>query len=146
MTRYTTTVDGEIAIRDTVFEMAPADLRFCFGLVDDTDAGSGAAGPLFKQNKEFCLFEAQIDDVGRAGPSVASPTRCFGSLAISVLSKDSAKEITNRRFLEQVSGWFTEKTIRGIRFRTFQPVSPTRLMGFTSYTGVINFDFEIVKE
>lgn len=145
MTWHTSTVDGDIAIRDTVFEKADAAMRFCFGLSDDTDAGQASAGPLFKQNGDFFMFESEIVDVERAGPGRASPLRCYGTLAISLMTKNS-REIHHRKLLEQTARWFAEKTIRGIRFRSFLPVSSTQLIGFTSHSGVINFDFEMTQE
>ena len=146
MTWHTSTVDGDIVIRDTIFEKADAAMRFCFGLGDDTDAGQTAAGPLFKQDGDFFMFEAEIVDVERAGPSRSSPFRCFGTLGFSLMTKNSSRELHHRKLLEQTARWFADKTIRGIRFRSFLPVSTTQLIGFTSYSGVINFDFEMTQE
>lgn len=146
MTWHTSTVDGDIVIRETIFEHAAADLRFCFGLDDDTDAGLSGSGALFTQGRDFLMFESEILDAERAGPSSASPTRCYGALAITLFSKNPAKQITHRKQLEQIASWFSNKTLRSVRFRTFVPVSMSRLMGFASYAGVINFDFEMTQE
>ena len=134
-----------IDCREVVFENAPVGTRFAFGLADDTDAGDTAAGPLFKQDGDFYLFEFDVDTTRRAGPGVNSPTRCWGTLAISLQTKDQGREIRFMRQLEQVASWFAEKTVRDIRFRTFTPLPRSRLIGFTSYQGVINFDFEVTK-
>lgn len=134
-----------IHCREAVFDSVDPGTRFAFGLADDTDAGNTAAGPLFKQDRDFFLFEFDVDTTRRAGPGVNSPTRCWGTLAISLQTKDQGREIRFMRQLEQAASWFAEKTVRGIRFRTFTPLPRSRLIGFTSYQGVINFDFEMIN-
>lgn len=137
--------DSLAFIREIVFEQVAPGTRFAFSFTDDADVGDLQAGPLFDQNEEFFLFEAEIADIKRAGASAVSPTRCRGELVVSLLTKDSMREIPNKRRLEEVSNWFAEQTIRGIRFRTFTPLSTTKVMGFTSYSGVLNFDFDISR-
>ena len=137
--------EAMIHCREAVFDSVGPGTRFAFGLADDTDVGDMAAGPLFKQDNDFFLFEFDVDTTRRAGPGVNSPTRCWGTLAISLQTKDQGREIRFMRQLEQVASWFAEKTVRDIRFRTFTPLPRSRLIGFTSYQGVINFDFEITK-
>lgn len=129
-------------IREIVFDNAPPTARFAFSFVEDEDVGSMQAGPLFDQNEDFLLFETEVSEVRRAGVSSASPTRCWGELAITLHSKNGLKEIRHRGDLESVATWFAEKTIRGIRFRTFTPLSTSRVNGFVAYGGVLNFDFE----
>lgn len=137
--------DSLAIIRDIVFERAAPGTRFAFSFTDDQDAGDLQTGPLFDQNEEFFLFEAELVGTRRAGVSAVSPTRCWGELVVSLLTKDSMREIPNKRRLEGVSNWFAEQTIRGIRFRTFTPLSTAKVMGFTSYSGVLNFDFDISR-
>lgn len=138
-------VDAEIVVRDTVFDRAPADLRFAFDFTEAHDAGQVGAGPLFSQNDDFFLFETEIDDSGRAGPSQASPIRCWGHLALALYTKDGDRKFAHLRQLEGVSRWFADQTLQGVRFRSFIPTSASRVMGFTSYGGVISFAFEISR-
>jgi hypothetical protein len=135
--------DAYAAIREIAISRADPTLRYAFDFTEDTDVGDTASGPLFKQDQDFLLLEAEVDQGGRAGPSIASPRRYFGSLFVSVLTKSSGKDLTHLRNLEDFSSWYADKTIRGIRFRTFTPTGNPRLLGFTAYTGVINFDFEL---
>ena len=140
---FTYVADALSAIRKIAIDNAPPTLRYAFDFTEDTDVGDTAAGPLFKQDLDFLLLEPEIEQGGRAGPSIASPLRYYGSLYVSVLSKAGGKDLTHLRNLEDFSAWYADKTIRGIRFRTFTPTGNPRLLGFTAYTGVINFDFEI---
>ncbi len=141
----TSITEALIDCREVVFDNATAGMRFAFGLADDTDAGDTASGPLFKQDLDFALFEFDVDSSRRAGPGTFSPTRHWGTAAISIQTKEAGREIFYMRQLEQYASWFAEKTIRDIRFRTFTPLPRSRLIGFTSYQGVINFDFEVTK-
>lgn len=140
---FTYVADALSAIRKIAIDNAAPTLRYAFDFTEDTDVGDTAAGPLFKQDQDFLLLETEVEQSERAGPSVASPLRYYGSLYVSVLSKSSGKDLTHLRNLEDFSAWYADKTIRGIRFRTFTPTGNPRLLGFTAYTGVINFDFEI---
>lgn len=135
--------DSEAIIRELVLDQADPVLRYAFDFSEDTDVGLSNAGPLFKQDADFVLFESEVDNTFRAGPSQVSPTRCQGILAITLFTKDGAKALTHARQLEDISYWFANKTIRLVRFRPFTPLSTTRVMGFTAYSGVINFDFEL---
>lgn len=140
---FTYVADALSTIRKIAIDNAAPTLRYAFDFTEDTDVGDTAAGPLFKQDQDFLLLETEVEQSERAGPSVASPLRYYGSLYVSVLSKSSGKDLTHLRNLEDFSAWYADKTIRGIRFRTFTPTGNPRLLGFTAYTGVINFDFEI---
>lgn len=139
MTSY---VDALTAVRDIVFEKVPADLRFAFDFIEAEDLSPLQAGPLFRQDADFVLFEAEVDTSRRAGPSQVSPTRWWGTLAIAVNTKKIGQDIPYQRQLEQLANWFAEQTINDIRFRTFTPLSMSRVRGFASYSGVLNFDFE----
>lgn len=140
---FTYVADALSAIRKIAIDNAAPTLRYAFDFTEDTDVGDTAAGPLFKQDQDFLLLETEVEQSERAGPSVASPLRYYGSLYVSAMTKTSGKDLTHLRNLEDFSAWYADKTIRGIRFRTFTPTGNPRLMGFTAYTGVINFDFEI---
>lgn len=135
-------VEALADIRDVVFANAPANMRFAFDFVYAEDVSDHQAGSLFDQDEDFYLFEAEVDTVRRAGPSRVSPTRYWGSLSISVNTKVFGREIPYLQALETISSWFAEKTIGDIRFRTFTPMSTSRVRGFDSYSGVLSFDFE----
>lgn len=140
---FTYVADALSAIRKIAIDNAAPTLRYAFDFTEDTDVGDTASGPLFKQDQDFLLLEPEIEQSERAGPSIASPLRYYGALYVSVLTKSSGKDLTHLRNLEDFSAWYADKTIRGIRFRTFTPTGNPPLLGFTAYTGVINFDFEI---
>lgn len=129
-------------IQDIVFENIDPTLRFTFEPMSARDVSGQYVGSLFEQNEAFVMFEAEIDDTRRAGPSQASPGRAYGGLTICLYTKNIDNAIADSRLVEVFSGWFAEKTVKGIRFRTFVPLKPSKLMGFTVYSGMLNFDFE----
>lgn len=135
--------DFEVAVRDRVFDMAGTGYRFSFEATDAIDASDNDAGALFDQNEDFWLFEADIDDTGRAGPGASSPRRAWGSLSLTLFTKAPVNKVPALRELETVAGWFRDQTVGGIRFRSFLPVQPARIQGFTAYSGVITCAFEL---
>jgi hypothetical protein len=143
MTMLTSMVDLHIRMRDHVFYRAEPDMRFAFDIVDAIDVGDMQAGELFEQNEDFWLFEIEVEDVGRAGPGMNSPKRCSGSLSITLCTKAASNAVPSLASLETVARWFENQTIHGIRFRSFLPVRPAKIQGFTAYSGVMNCDFEI---
>lgn len=132
-------------IRDITLDNIGAVTRFAFSFSEDEDVSALNAGHLFQQNEDFFLFEADLVDSRRVGPSQASPTRCWGELTITLYTKNPARELFHKALVEAASDWFAEKTLRDIRFRTFIPLSTAKVMGFTSYSGAINFDFDISR-
>lgn len=138
-----TFADFQALIRDVVFSNAPAEMRFCFGLVNTEDASQNQAGDLFTQNGEFFIFEAETDRVGRAGPGHLSPRRVWATLSVTLASKETHDELELLRRLERVAGWFGDGTIGGVRFRQFVPLGSSSLMGFLAHDGVIGCDFEM---
>ena len=134
--------EAEKMFRDHVYAKAPADLLYAFDFAEGIDVSSNAVGPLMEQDDDFWLFEWYIDTVGRAGPSTTSPRRYWGTLDISVLTKAPRDKVKFTGMLESVANWFQDETVSGIRFRTFLPTPAAPLKGFTSYSGVINFEFE----
>ncbi|MCY1300095.1 hypothetical protein D9M68_747990 [compost metagenome] len=134
--------DALVEIREIAFDRAPADLRFAFDFAVAEDVGGLAAGPLFDQDGDFVLFESEVDDTRRAGVSEGAPTRAWGTLTLSLFTKNENREIPHLRQLEEISRWFADQTLREIRFRTFTPARTERPMGFTAYCGTINFDFD----
>jgi len=142
MTVLIDTVESLSRIQDIVFENAPADLLFGFEYHSGRDASGHVQNSMFDQNLDFVLFEAEIDTTRRAGPSRVSPGRAWGSLTITLHTKNSKSDITQKRRLEVLSAWFAEKTLKDIRFRTWLPLSTARVMGFMAYSGVLSFDFE----
>jgi hypothetical protein len=141
----TSITDLHTHVRDIVFNRAPEGLRFTFDLDEAQDLGTAQAGSLLEQNADFVLFDVEVIDVRRAGPSDASPQRCHGSLTLELFSKAPLDEVAYGRQLEQLGSWFADQTLLGIRFRSFLPLRRARAHGFVAYRGAINLDFEITK-
>lgn len=116
---------------------------YTFDLEEGIDASPEGVGAVFDQNENFWLLQFNIATGGRAGPGVVSPRRYWGELDLSVFVKGPRDRIRYTGMLENLAGWFRDQTIEGIRFRTFIPTPPAAIRGFTSYNGVINFEFEI---
>ena len=68
-------VAAEKLFRDYVYSKVSAEMLYAFDFAEGTDVSSNAVGALLEQDNDFWLFEWYIDDVGRAGPSRASPRR-----------------------------------------------------------------------
>ncbi len=143
MSMLTSMAELHTRMRDHVFASVVPGTRFAFDIVDAIDVGDLQAGELFEQNADFWLFEIDVEDVGRAGPGMNSPKRCSGSLSITFCTKTASNTVPSLASLEAVARWFENQTIQGIRFRSFLPVRPAKIQGFTAYSGVMNCDFEI---
>lgn len=135
-------IEAEKAVRDYIFTKVSNDMIYAFDFSEGDDVSSNAVGPLLEQDNDFWLFEWYIDRVGRAGPSIVSPRRYWGTLDISVFTKAPRDKVKFTGMLENVANWFQDETVSGVRFRTFSPTPAAPLKGFTAYSGVINFDFE----
>jgi hypothetical protein len=135
-------VAAEKLFRDFVFTKVSNNMLYAFDFDEGTDVSLNNAGALLEQDADFWLFEWHIEDSGRAGPGRDSPRRYWGALDLSVLTKGPRDKVKFTGLLEQVANWFQDETVSGIRFRTFVPTPAAPLKGFTSYSGVINFDFE----
>ena len=135
--------DFEKSVRDTIFENASPDLRFCFSLSSPVDASANQAGDLFRQNGDFLLVETNIQSVRRAGVSWDAPRRIYADLTLSWVTKDVANDLEKLDALEEISRWFSEQTINGVRYRQLIPLGGFPLMGFMSYDGTLNCDFEL---
>jgi len=147
MTMLIDTTESLARIRTIVFDNAAPDLLFSFEWLSARDySGQYADGSLFDQNNPFMIFDASVDEVKRAGPSLASPTRAWGTLGITLHTKNTDDDLSNLRQLEVFSAWFAEKTVRDIRFRTFTPLGTSRAKGFLTFSGVLSFDFEIQQK
>lgn len=142
MTALVDTTEALSRIQDLVFSRAPSELIYGFESFSALDVSGHVAGSMFDQNADFVLFESDIDTTRRAGPSQVSPGRAWGSLTISLHTKNTDSDIARKRDLEVFSSWFAEKTLLDIRFRTFTPLGAARVMGFLVYSGVLSFDFE----
>lgn len=142
MTWLTSMVEAEKLFREYVFTKVSSDMLYAFDFNEGCDVSSNAVGTLQEQDKDFWLFEWIIEEVGRAGPSIASPRRYWGALDISLLTKAPRDKVKFTALLENVANWFQDETVSGIRFRTFMPIPAAPQRGFTSYSGVINFEFE----
>lgn len=131
-------------IRDIVAANIDPTLRYSFEPMSARDFSNNYAGDsLYKQDMDFVLFEADVDTTRRAGPSVVSPSRAWGSVTITLHTKNMDDDLTYRRQVEVLSGWFTEKTVLDVRFRTYVPLPTTRVMGFLAFSGVFSFDFDL---
>lgn len=120
------------------------DALYTFDLDECIDASLTEAGVLLEQDKDFWLFELNIGRGRRAGPSEVSPRRYPGELDLAFFTKKPRDLVKYTGMVEAVANWLQDRTIDGIRFRTFTPVTPpVDIHGFTSYNGVINFEFEI---
>lgn len=121
----------------------PTDMIYGYDFTEGLDVSVNDAGVLLEQDKDFWLFELSVDSVKRAGPSQVAPRRAVGSLDVSLFTKCPRDKVKYGRKVDAVSEWFQDRTINGIRFRTFNPVPPAPLHGFTAYGGVTNIEFEI---
>jgi hypothetical protein len=130
-------------VRDFLRTKVTPDMLYGYDFVEGLDVSVNDAGALLEQDKDFWLFELNVDQVGRAGPSQVAPRRVQGSLDISLFTKAPRDKVKYGRKVEAVANWFQDQTINGIRFRTFVPVAPAPLQGFTAYGGVTNIEFEI---
>ncbi len=142
MTNLVDLTEALYRIREVVQENAPADLPYSFEPYTGRDYSGNVQGDLYKQDLPFAVFDAAIDETRRAGPSKVSPTRAYGTIHLSYLTKDEDDDLAHMRQLGLFSAWFAEKTVKDIRFRTFTPTSTARVMGFLSFSGVLSFDFE----
>ncbi|AUM59612.1 hypothetical protein HOS55_gp010 [Pseudomonas phage PMBT3] len=119
------------------------DMLYGYDFTEGLDVSANDAGVLLEQNNDFWLFELSIQDVGRAGPSQVAPRRVEASLDVSLFTKSPRDKVKYGRKVDTVAEWFQDRTIDGMRFRTFTPVPPAPLHGFTAYGGVTNIMFEI---
>lgn len=119
------------------------DMLYGYDFTEGLDVSANDAGVLLEQNNDFWLFELSINDTGRAGPSHVAPRRVEASLDVSIFTKAPRDKVKYGRMVDTVSEWFQDRTIDGMRFRTFTPVPPAPLHGFTAYGGVTNIMFEI---
>lgn len=142
MTMLSSVTEVESRVRNHVISLAAGKL-FAFDMIEAVDASSTQAGDLFEQNEDFWLFEVVISDVKRAGPGYNSPRRYYCTLDLALFTKKPRNKVVFGAELEAVADWFQDQTIDGIRFRSFLPTQDVQIHGFTSYNGVINFDFEI---
>lgn len=145
-TQLSSQTELEIRFRNYVDGKVSTQTRYAYDLAEGLDLSDNKSGDLFKQNNDFVLFELGITDVRRAGPSVVSPTRVWGTLDLSLFTKATRDKVTFGGELEAFANWFQNETISGIRFREYVPTSVVPLHGFTSYNGVINFEFEIASQ
>ena len=129
--------------RDWLRTKVTPDMLYGYDFTEGLDVSVNDAGALLEQDKDFWLFELNINDTGRAGPSEVAPRRVLGSLDVSLFTKAPRDKVKYGRKVDTVAEWFQDRTINGIRFRTFTPTPPAPLHGFTAYGGVTNIMFEI---
>lgn len=142
MSMFVDLTEALYLIREIVQENAPPELRYSFEPYTGRDYSGNTSSDLYKQDGDFVVFDAEIDDSRRAGPSKVSPTRGYGTIHFSYYTKDEDDDLAHKRRLEVFSYWFAEKTVKNIRFRTYAPLSTVRAMGFLCFSGVLSFDFE----
>lgn len=135
--------DFDVRFRALLRAKVTPDMIFGYDFVEGRDVSVNDAGVLLEQDKDFWLFELDIDRVGRAGPSQVSPRRVSGVLSTSLFTKAPRDKVKYGRRVEAVADWFQDQSLSGMRFRTFEPLPPTPLHGFTAYGGVTNIEFEI---
>lgn len=145
-TQLNSLTELEVRVRTYVDSLVPPEMRYAYELAEGMDLSDNKAGELMEQNADFYLFELGIETTGLAGPSDVSPGRAWGTLDLSLFTKSPRDKVKYSGRLEVVANWFQRKTIAGIRFRTFTPTTPVPIHGFTSYNGVINFEFEIASQ
>lgn len=129
-------------VREELFGIMPTEGRMCFSYLNPEDAGPATLGDLFEQDLDFLMAEVMIERVERAGPSIYSPRRVWGSIEFGYHTKDRLDPYRVMVGLEGVADHFREETLQGVRFRDFVPTGEVRDRGFTVTTGVIPFDFE----
>lgn len=139
----TSITDMEVRLRTYIDSKVTPDMLYAFDFVEGWDCSNNNAGLLMEQNADFYMFETSLDRTGRAGPSWVSPGRGWGTLDIAIFTKQPRDKVTYSKALETIAGWFIDETVNGIRFRSYLPTPPAPVNGFTSYNGVINFEFEI---
>ena len=120
--------------------------KFAFSMAEPFDASNSNSGNLFEQDDDFFIIESESDSVLRAGPSLLSPNRCFGTVYVSLFTKKQLSTLACQQKLEQFCSVFSDKIIEGVRFRAFSPLLTIKLLGFTRYSGSIQFSFEFIKE
>ena len=145
MTWHNSVYTYELVVRKKVVEEAQQHL-FAFSLDDPIDASQANVGELFNQDSDFFIVECESDEVVRSGPTIYSPNRCFGTLYISLYTKNSLSAIQSQMKLEKFSSMFSDKTIDGVRFKAYKPFETGKFLGFTRYAGSISFNFEFIKE
>lgn len=138
-------IDVEIAIRNRVLEMNKdprLPVTFDAFTMEDVTAG---LGDLYKQDRPFLQFHTEFATSRRVGPTTIAPTRYYGDLYIGYFVKEEPIYVIDAKLHETVANWFAEKTVDGVRFRTFTPYPKSKDNGFTQYLGVIEFDFELYR-
>lgn len=135
--------DLDVRFRNWLRTQVTPDMLYGYDFVEGLDVSVNDAGVLLEQDKDFWLFELNIEDTRRAGPSQVAPRRIAGSLDVSLFTKAPRDKVKYGRKVDTVAEWFQDRTVDGIRFRTFTPVPPAALHGFTAYGGVTNIEFEI---
>lgn len=136
-------VEAEVRIRKYVASQAATGMLYGFDFEEGFDFSLQDVGSLLEQENDFWLFECHVMRTGRAGPGQNSPRRAWCEMDITLFTKQARDKIRFTSQVEAVSNWFADKTIDGIRFRSFEPTPATPLHGFTAYGGVINYQFEI---
>lgn len=139
--------DAEIVVRKTAVAIGLTE-PFTFDAIGLQDVSAATLGNLAKQDEDFITFSTEVVNSRRAGPSRHCPTRYYSDLTIELWTKKLGFVGASRR-LETIASSFYEKTIEGIRFRILTPMPPRKTNtteGFTVYSGIIDFDYELFRE
>ncbi|QYW06471.1 hypothetical protein uan_059 [Pseudomonas phage UAntarctica] len=142
-TMLSSLTEVETRVRSYIRSKVTPEMLYAFDFVEGLDLSDNDAGVLLEQDKDFWMMEITIERTGRAGPSRVSPRRVQATLDIAIFTKAPRDKVKFNTLLEGVANWFQDETVDGMRFRTYLPTSTVPMHGFTSYNGVINFDFEI---
>lgn len=136
-------VDAELEVRRKVVSIGLAE-SYTFDTVSLEDASALGYGDLAKQDQPFFLFTSEVLNSRRVGPSRVSPTRYYADLLIEYRTK-TPQTLSDLRKMESVANHFAEQQLAGVRFRTYTPMPHRKSEGFTVYSGIIDFDFEIYR-
>lgn len=132
----------ELVVQNTVFDNCVEP--FTFDCNEFLDMSPSAHGRLLSTNHDFYVFELVPLQSFRVGPTKIAPTRYRYELHFSLYTKQD-QAIPGRRAVAEVASWFEERTIDGVRFRTYTPYPSSKDAGFTVHSGVIPFDFELYR-
>lgn len=121
--------DAHRVVRKTVVD-AGFSLPYSFDALTLIDASPLDSGSLINQDGDFLVFDVDLVNTYRVGPSLVSPTRVLCELNLSYYTKTPGT-VRDCEFLENVASIFAERTVEGVRFRTFLPFSERVVKGFT---------------
>lgn len=136
----------EKVIRSTIYNTVSADVLFSFDEISGEDASQNSVGELYRQEQDFFTIGTEVTVTKKSSPVSGTPIRAFGSLYVNFLTKETGADITSKTKLELFCRMFSNKVVDGVRFTPFTPSDTVQILGFTQYSGFINFNFEYIEE